>query len=519
MAVDEKDKATTRQSTDLGAAKDILLGWLVGRALADLGFAQTLMESDAQRGELLKRLEESLRAQAHEVQGQASAGGQFVPADLEAIVDGLAERLSRIETAAQQASQARDQLQTHIARLQSDLARQQVLQEGRNLRAQELAESLGAKFRDLEERLQSQSPDRAVEQGEVADLKDDVERQLADLKARLERAELASRRVEAQTTETAQHLDQRIDASVRGMGDEIRRELHALASGKIDPADFQAEFSALGGRIAFAERAAQETAKRFGDEMGDLRRALTRQHERQQAAGELLKSLQDTLRAKFGEIENFLAEQQDIFLQRDAQAADLRAQMEQLAQRMADLESTAHHTRALLIHGNQQSEQRGETLRAEIDDLRNRLSEGPSLAGAMENLENQLAARTRELQSQLSEKMLVMARRDHEVHDLRGQIQTIQQRITQLEATNLAGQSAVRPPKEAIGALAETGAPAERPRVATPRSVSSLFGQQEHLLVEAGKDQMIQLHERISADIERARAELREKSGRWKARR
>jgi hypothetical protein len=35
----------------------------------------------------------------------------------------------------------------------------------------------------------------------------------------------------------------------------------------------------------------------------------------------------------------------------------------------------------------------------------------------------------------------------------------------------------------------------------------------------ANKDQMRQLQERISADIERARAELREKSGRWKARR
>jgi hypothetical protein len=37
--------------------------------------------------------------------------------------------------------------------------------------------------------------------------------------------------------------------------------------------------------------------------------------------------------------------------------------------------------------------------------------------------------------------------------------------------------------------------------------------------VEAGEEQIAQLHERISADIERVRAELREKSGRWKARR
>jgi hypothetical protein len=35
----------------------------------------------------------------------------------------------------------------------------------------------------------------------------------------------------------------------------------------------------------------------------------------------------------------------------------------------------------------------------------------------------------------------------------------------------------------------------------------------------ANKDHMRQLQERISADIERARAELREKSGRWKVRR
>ena len=35
----------------------------------------------------------------------------------------------------------------------------------------------------------------------------------------------------------------------------------------------------------------------------------------------------------------------------------------------------------------------------------------------------------------------------------------------------------------------------------------------------ANKDHVRQLQERFSADIERARPELREKSGRWKARR
>ena len=64
--------------------KDVLYGWLVGRAAADLGLAQALAVTEAQRSEQLRRLEESLLGQIRELQiGHANAGAEFSDAKLE----------------------------------------------------------------------------------------------------------------------------------------------------------------------------------------------------------------------------------------------------------------------------------------------------------------------------------------------------------------------------------------------------------------------------------------------------
>jgi chromosome segregation ATPase len=614
LAEDEKDKAPTgSQTTNFGAGQDLLFGWLVGRAAADFGLAQVLAASEAQRVEQMKRLEDALLAQIHELQGQTNIGApsnrqvtEFN--DLKANLDSIAARLSQVEDTARQAVQTRDQLHTHAARLQSDLARQQVLYEAQTLRLQELTENLGAKFRGLEESAQRQAQNGSTAEADFKDLKV----QLGAFTARLEQVEASSRRFESQAIEAVERLeelkslelprteltdlaasvdqrlentrrelgetmaariaqelggmrsrleevtrrldsappeasamdyeadrtrwneeiDHKIAIGMRRLGEEIRQELRSTASGKMDQANFQNEWSALADRIAKAECNAQQSAERLAAEIDIVGRGLSRQQDRQQAADEFLKNVQNTLRTKLEEIEKLLVRQQDSFQQRDAQSTELKTEMQRLAQKMADLESSAHRTHALMVNENQQTAQLGESLRAEIDDLRGRLNEQPSLAGVMETVESHLSAKARELENQVAEKMLIIDRRDDEIHELKGQIRTINQKVIHLETAKPAMQSISIRPRESVVAPSETIAfkPAseERPNAAArpaglpfgmPAAAEIDAGAKDRLLVEAGKDQITHLHERISADIERARAELREKSGRWKARR
>jgi chromosome segregation ATPase len=620
VAEDERDTSAAGQTPNLGAGKDLLFGWLVGRAAADLGLAQALAASEAQRVEQIKRLEDSLLAQIRELQSQASLGASADKelaelGDLKATVDRVAERLSRVEALAQETAQARDQFQTHAANLQSDLARQRALHEAQSLRLQELGETLSAKFRELKERAQGQSPAEA----DFAVLRD-VKFQLDALTARVEQAELVTHRLQTQASEAAERLREQtaglvqsenaalkaelfehfrglpraavgeleaamnermetlrrefsqdmvarlapeleslriglesvtqrldsapppapldldaerkrwtteVDQNMRRLGDEIRQELHRSVSGEVGPANIQAELSALADRIARAERAAQQTAENLNAEMAAVREGVSRQQERQQATDALLESLEKMLRAKFEEIQSFFAREQDSFRPRDGQSAELKTEMQRLAQRMADLESAAHRTHALLINENQQTAQLRESLRAEIDEVRGRLNDRPSLAAALESVESQLGAKLREVESQLGDKMRAIERRDSEIRELKAEIQTIRQTMMALDSASVSHR-----PTESGVAPVEPGtlrAPEERSRAASARPAGALFetpatlqadaGPKGHLLVEAGEEQIAQLHERISADIERVRAELREKSGRWKARR
>jgi len=628
VAEEEKDKAATRETPTLGAGKDLLFGWLVGRAAADLGLAQALALSEAQRAEQMKRLEDSLLAQIRELQSRtdlgASWGEQFAElSDLAAKVEGVAERLGQVETIAAQAVQNHDPLQTHTAKWQSELAHQQALHEAQSLRLREISEGLTAQIRDLEKRMQDLAQDRPFTAADFPGLAD-VSVQIGALTARLEEAELAHRRLETRAADAVERvreqaaavlrnenaalkaelfeqlkkletphraiadlaasLDQRmenlrrelddsvasrvaqeldglrrglqvlterldaapaplvdldaarerwmreVDQHVRRLGDDLRQELCGVASSKVDQAVFQVEIRALGDRLAKAERAAREASENVAAEIGAIRDGLGRQQVSQQATAELLRGIQDTLRVKLEEVQNLRLRPEAIGERGEAQWAALKTEAERLAQRMTEVESAAHHAHELLIHESEQSVQLRETLRAEIDELRGRLNERPLMSALVAGVESRLSARLQELESRLSEKIPLVDRRDREIGELKAEIRAIDQKMARLEAANAPPWSAsnrtretVEPAQERLRALVQPSPVKPQPRPSgSPlgQAIGSAdSGAREQVLVEAGKDQIAQLHERISADIERARAELREKSGRWKARR
>jgi hypothetical protein len=293
------------------------------------------------------------------------------------------------------------------------------------------------------------------------------------------------------------------------------------------------ELGALTERIARSEQSTLQTANGLKHELNLIQSGLDRQQQQQQATEAVLKGVEETIRAKFAEIQNYLVQQQGSLQIREDFSTELKVEMQTLAQRLGAVESTAHRTHALMVNESQQTAQLQEGFRTDLADLRGRLDERPSLDAVIERIENDLDVRARELQNQLAQTMLAVDRRENDFRDFGAQLQTVNQKMAQLETVIRATQS--------------TGANQSKDTVATPVDLSALrlgagdrrgaivprlgsaplaahgmvneSGGSEESSSAGGKDQISQLHERISADIERARAELREKSGRWKVRR
>jgi chromosome segregation ATPase len=595
VADGENEKPSSGQTNTLGAGKDLLFGWLVGRAAADLGLAQALAASEAQRVEQIKRLEDSLLAQIHELQNQpnigASVDNQVAEVhELKTEFHSVAERLGQLETVAQQAVQSRDQLMSDTAMLQTEIGRQQDLLEAQRARFQEIEEGVSKRFRDLEQQIRTQSESTDKTDPNLEELRLDL-RAVAD---RIARAELSTKHLEAQASQSVvknltetfetrledlrrevgenafvrisgevqglrtqiesitqrvesvpltatplvdldserarwhKEADESISSRVRELGNEIQDKLRRIAGIEVDRENFQVELRTLTDRVAKFEQTATHTAASLGDELSSIQAGLSRQQQQQQVTDALLKSVEETIRAKFKEIQNYLVQQQSSFQHREAQSAELKTEMQRLVQRIAEVESTAQRAHALMVNENQQTVQLREGFRAEMADLRERLIERPSLDAVIESVENNLDAKARELQNQLAQKMLVIDRRESEFQELKAQIQTITQKMSQLDIAGPTIQSTVENRiKESVVVPVDLSTLRlqrdDRPKPGSPPLgihgiVDEDAGSKDRSL-EGGKDQITQLHDRISADIERARAELREKSGRWKVRR
>ena len=88
MADEKNDQPFGGQTIGPANGKDVLYGWLVGRAAADLGLAQAIAASEAQRVEQIRRLEEALLGQMRELQNsQAGAGSASNRAEVDLLGD------------------------------------------------------------------------------------------------------------------------------------------------------------------------------------------------------------------------------------------------------------------------------------------------------------------------------------------------------------------------------------------------------------------------------------------------
>jgi hypothetical protein len=206
--------------------------------------------------------------------------------------------------------------------------------------------------------------------------------------------------------------------------------------------------------------------------------------------------------------------------------------MQAVAERLATAESVSQRTHALIVNESEQSAQIRQTVRAEIDSLQEQLAKSPWSEAAIEAIEEKISARIRELEGALGQKMRLLEFRDAEFRELKAEVQLLNQGRVRVDApvslspspsAQSDAPSVVLPMDiNALRARREDGFSADSHAAENTQGMSATEFASDTLTsgdTTASKDHMRQLQERISADIERARAELREKSGRWKARR
>ena len=126
VADDKNDQPLGGQTIGAANGKDVLYGWLVGRAAADLGLAQAIAASEAQRAEQIKRLEAALLGQMRELQNsQATFSGSSVDgAEVDRLKDQFqqfGERQNFLEAQQLTIGQIEAQLSAKIVELQAQI--------------------------------------------------------------------------------------------------------------------------------------------------------------------------------------------------------------------------------------------------------------------------------------------------------------------------------------------------------------------------------------------------------------
>jgi chromosome segregation ATPase len=373
----------------MGNGKDVLFGWLVGRAAADLGLAQALAASEAQRAEQIKRLEESLIAQIRELQNQQKVGGAFESRagelnDLKSELETFATRVGWLESAAQQTGQLKETLQAELAALQSQLSAGHNRLEVRHSSSERFAASVTEKIRELEDQLNDKA---------------------------------------------------RAAASAKAQFGQFESELRAL----VDRMS-KVEFAAQQAQTAAASDARQAAVSLINAEIAALKSNLSEQQNNSQPADALIRALEENLRGKIHELQTQLTRERGGLEDRDTQLREFQSSLEALVQRIGQAESMAQQTQALVINETELAAQLRERQRTELTALEAQLDDSRAGVQArdslIQGLEENLSAKIQNLQNQIGQKISFLEGRDAELREFRVEMQSLARRLDQVESAS-----------------------------------------------------------------------------------
>jgi DNA repair exonuclease SbcCD ATPase subunit len=382
VADERNDKPSGAHEQNVGGGKDVLFGWLVGRAAADLGLAEAIAASEAQRAEQIKRLEETLLAQVRELQRQQSGASLStlpVPeiGDLHGQIQSLTHRLGAVEESFQQAGQAGGLLEAEIAALTNQITNQRSQLDDRYLCFEQLAATLGAKVRDIEQRLSSRPQSIEISGSEIGELHNRLQN-LADRITDIESASnpnAAAAERDAERARWTSEIDERSAARIRELGDEIREKLKSLFTLKDDLEASKMEAGALGSRIAAVEHDLRQVATEVKADFSAQQVAMRADQSRQQASEDFLKELDDRLSKQMGDLEVVVREK---FQGVDTHRSELglvQAQVLSLSRQVADIASRSEKDAAQAAAQARWAKDHEQTVAARLGAFADKLNE------------------------------------------------------------------------------------------------------------------------------------------------
>ena len=335
---------------------------------------------------------------------------------------------------------------------------------------------------------------------------------------------------DAERARLNREVEDQIASRIRDFDGEIQSQLRVVGEMKVDRGDFNAQTEAFVDRMANIERAVEQTAAGVRIELNSIKSDLSEQQIQRQPAEALLQSVEETVRTKIEEIQEYLAQEKQSLRTRDLQHRELETQLARLAQRIKEIESMMQQTHALMIDETAQATQQRGGFAAELAALRAQLDDVQARGEVSHRAAETLNGRIRELQMQLTQQIPNLDRRDTEMRELKAQLQSLTQQMARTEAGLAPSrglvvsriQEAMPRDSRTRDAAPEVRLDSTLPRLGVasqgPQESREGNGPKDQILVEDG-DPLKLMQARMSADIERARAELREKSGRWKVRR
>ena len=631
---ESNDQPLGSQGSNSGGGTDVLYGWLVGRAAADLGLAQALAASESQRKEQIKRLEDNLLGQMRELQlTQTSNSGAAVnPAEVDALkaeIERVRERqqrfsvdqvnveqlaaaisvkLGEFEEQIQKQSQnaasgalgdlkldlnlladrvARAEFSTHQA--QAAIERQPVEELVQRSMQNELAKLKAELLDELANSRPAENfsyVDEEKLQGKIDELRGEIRRsansgkELTELAGRYSRLEQTTLQAAADLKAEISGLKTRLDSpAIQPQADEsavkrveaalceqiaaLQEQLHG-ALGAVERRDGEVgaltqRLTALSANLAALSSRAEDAVARQWDQSAWVEKieALISAHLRdgenrlslklaqlektdgglgqvqlelntllnrvaqmeltqQQPATQWVQEIETSLGGKIEELREYLSSERQDRHGRDALLEGLRGEMQMVVQRLVQAEADAQQSHALMVNEAAQAGQLREHMMGELSVLQDQVSQRQERDSMIEGLGAELRGQISEVQNQLSHKLAMLDARGAEIAELKNQVQ----HLTQLNAQKSAATAAVasRPPSP-IGVNAGLGGmkpPAEAIPVLTPMSSvgeSSAVAPGQQTPASGPKDESKQLQQRLSADIERARAELRKRVG------
>jgi chromosome segregation ATPase len=441
-----------------------------------------------------------------------------------------------------------------LSAIQARLSERQSQIEHRYARLEHEQETVNTALNSVETQLKENLQPCAHHQQEWSKLQSDLDTLGVRAKQLEERTRQVEDRAAALTCNSEQNTtDLQRQISALENADSIIHGLQKTLSGRLLDLQqtFMAQLTQCDNRNAERARQSDEILNALQANLAGITAALEEKQSARPSIDALSRAIEDPLSTKIHDLDQQLAARFSEIERRETERAhhtdksfetlqsELTAIKNEVNQRMAlpaeasmrSLEQGVgakvqdfqqHVTQQLLLHEKrdtgriEQIEHLLAGFKIEIETISEELIRRPTAMSpadpVLRGFEENLTTKIDELRQQMSQKFSEFGAWESDFKELKDRSQALIHRVTQLSA-------AIQAPPNTEGWALQPMAPLP-PASQPPRPTGAIESHSNTAEMQAGteKEQLIKLQERMSSEIERVRAELKERSGRWKVR-